>query len=171
MSIGHCAQVSQLLLKQLVAWFGMETVYEYQSLCYYYEPCQWFLEHLIQLLCCVFSVGGSQPIVFSYVSEFFTEKQRGPMIIILASCWQPGIIFTGSECRRHNLWWIYPIFVQRFWHGVWWVFKDLINLLVSTLEVFILWTGDFFSLSALSLHYYLLSHFQLCQKVQHTYCM
>ena len=41
------------------------------------------------------SVGGSQPIVFSYISEFFTEKQRGPMIIILASCWQPGIIFTG----------------------------------------------------------------------------
>ena len=41
------------------------------------------------------SVGGSQPIVFAYVSEFFTEKQRGPMIILLASCWQPGIIFTG----------------------------------------------------------------------------
>ena len=36
------------------------------------------------------------PIVFSYVSEFFSEKQRGPMIIILAACWQPGIIFTGN---------------------------------------------------------------------------
>ena len=44
-----------------------------------------------------FSVGGSQPIVFSYVSEFFTEKQKGPVIIILASCWQPGIIFTGTN--------------------------------------------------------------------------
>ena len=42
------------------------------------------------------SVGGSQPIVFSYVSEFFTEKLRGPMIILLAACWQPGIIFTGT---------------------------------------------------------------------------
>ncbi len=33
--------------------------------------------------------------VFSFVSEFFTEKQRGPMVILLASCWQPGIIFTA----------------------------------------------------------------------------
>ena len=40
-------------------------------------------------------VGGSQPVVFSYVSEFFTEKMRGPVIIILASCWQPGIIFAA----------------------------------------------------------------------------
>ena len=40
-------------------------------------------------------VGGSQPVVFSYVSEFFTERQRGPIVIILASCWQPGIIYTG----------------------------------------------------------------------------
>ncbi len=44
---------------------------------------------------CVCSVGGSQPVVFSYVSEFFTEKQRGPVVILLASCWQPGIIFTA----------------------------------------------------------------------------
>ena len=40
-------------------------------------------------------VGGSIPIVFSYVSEFFTEKQRGPVVILLTSCWQPGIIFTA----------------------------------------------------------------------------
>ena len=33
--------------------------------------------------------------MFSYVSEFFTEKKRGPVIVILASCWQPGIIFTA----------------------------------------------------------------------------
>ena len=45
-------------------------------------------------------VGGSQPVVFSYVSEFFTERQRGPVVIILASCWQPGIIYTGVSMDR-----------------------------------------------------------------------
>ena len=47
------------------------------------------------MLMFVHRVGGSQPVAFSYVSEFFTEKMRGPMIIILASCWQPGIIFVA----------------------------------------------------------------------------
>jgi len=41
-------------------------------------------------------VGGSLPVVFSYLSEFFTEKQRGPIVIFFAMCWQPGIIFTGA---------------------------------------------------------------------------
>ena len=207
----------------------------------------YFLRDLIQMLHCFFSVGGSQPIVFSYVSEFFTEKQRGPMVIILASCWQPGIIFTGALYIIRSIWAAGPCnyrvrpgaietytciqaqyfpylesvrlpytymdshtqfhayfdgmqvtrsfatfggsyvpdivvnaedinlpyinFVQHFWHGLWWVFQDLINRLISTLEVFILWTGDFFSLSAPSLHYCLLSHLRLCQKVQPIYCM
>ncbi len=43
------------------------------------------------------SVGGSVPVVFSYVSEFFTEKQTGPIVVITAACWQPGIAFTGKN--------------------------------------------------------------------------
>ena len=50
---------------------------------------------IIMYVICFHRVGGSQPVVFSYVSEFFTEKMRGPVIIILASCWQPGIIFAA----------------------------------------------------------------------------
>ncbi len=37
------------------------------------------------------------PVVFSYVSEFFTEKQTGPIVVITAACWQPGIAFTGED--------------------------------------------------------------------------
>lgn len=58
-----------------------------------------------------FSVGGSQPIVFSYVSEFFSEKQRGPVIVILASCWQPGIIFTGRWWSESKIGLTFCIFI------------------------------------------------------------
>ena len=33
------------------------------------------------------------PIVLSYISEFFTEKLRGPAVIAL---WQPGVICAGE---------------------------------------------------------------------------
>ena len=40
--------------------------------------------------------------MFSYLSEFFLEKHRGPLIIILSSLWQPGIIYTGKEVGRER---------------------------------------------------------------------
>lgn len=43
------------------------------------------------------------PVVFSYVSEFFTEKQTGPIVVITAACWQPGIAFTGKDIRSYKL--------------------------------------------------------------------
>ncbi len=42
-----------------------------------------------------FSVGGSLPIVTSYVSEFVTEKQRGPFLVVVSSFWLPGNVYTG----------------------------------------------------------------------------
>lgn len=40
-------------------------------------------------------VGGSFPVVFSYFSEFFSRKSRGPFVIILASFWILGSIFAA----------------------------------------------------------------------------
>ena len=40
-------------------------------------------------------VGGSIPVAFSYFCEFFTKKTRGPFVIILATFWVIGQIYTA----------------------------------------------------------------------------
>ena len=40
-------------------------------------------------------VGGSFPVVFSYYSEFFSRKSRGPFVIILAAFWILGSLFAA----------------------------------------------------------------------------
>ena len=41
------------------------------------------------------SVGGSLPVAFSYFCEFFTKKNRGAFVIILASFWITGSVFAA----------------------------------------------------------------------------
>ena len=43
----------------------------------------------------LFRVGGSMPVVFSYFSEYFTPRKKGPFVIILASFWMLGQIYTA----------------------------------------------------------------------------
>ena len=43
----------------------------------------------------LFRVGGSMPVVFSYFSEYFTPRKKGPLVIILASFWMLGQIYTA----------------------------------------------------------------------------
>jgi VNT family MFS transporter (synaptic vesicle glycoprotein 2) len=40
-------------------------------------------------------VGGSFPVVFSYFSEFFSRKSRGPFVIVLAAFWILGSVFAA----------------------------------------------------------------------------
>ena len=40
-------------------------------------------------------VGGSLPVVFSYFSEFFSSKKKGPVVIVLASFWMVGQVYTA----------------------------------------------------------------------------
>ena len=40
-------------------------------------------------------VGGSLPIAFSYFCEFFSKKNRGPFVIILAGFWTLGSVFAA----------------------------------------------------------------------------
>lgn len=40
-------------------------------------------------------VGGSIPVAFSYFCEFFTKKNRGPFVIILAMFWVVGSVFVA----------------------------------------------------------------------------
>ena len=42
-----------------------------------------------------FRVGGSLPVVFSYFSEYFTPRKKGPLIIVLASFWMLGQVYTA----------------------------------------------------------------------------
>ena len=41
------------------------------------------------------SVGGSLPVAFSYFCEFFSKKNRGPFVIILAGFWTFGSVFAA----------------------------------------------------------------------------
>ena len=41
------------------------------------------------------SVGGSLPVAFSYFCEFFSKKNRGPFVIILAGFWTLGSVFAA----------------------------------------------------------------------------
>ena len=40
-------------------------------------------------------VGGSLPVAFSYFCEFFSKKNRGPFVIILAGFWALGSVFAA----------------------------------------------------------------------------
>ncbi|XP_065883806.1 synaptic vesicle glycoprotein 2C-like [Dysidea avara] len=40
-------------------------------------------------------VGGSIPVIFSYFSEFFSNKKRGPFIVILSMFWTVGQVYTA----------------------------------------------------------------------------
>ena len=40
-------------------------------------------------------VGGSLPVAFSYFCEFFSKKNRGPFVIILAGFWTFGSVFAA----------------------------------------------------------------------------
>jgi VNT family MFS transporter (synaptic vesicle glycoprotein 2) len=42
-----------------------------------------------------YRVGGSLPVVFSYFSEFFSAKKKGPLVIVLASFWMVGQVYTA----------------------------------------------------------------------------
>ena len=44
---------------------------------------------------CYHRVGGSIPVIFSYFSEFFSKKRRGPFIIILSMFWTVGQVYTA----------------------------------------------------------------------------
>ena len=43
----------------------------------------------------IFRVGGSLPVAFSYFCEFFSKKNRGPFVIILAGFWTFGSVFAA----------------------------------------------------------------------------
>ena len=48
------------------------------------------------LMCAITNrVGGSIPVIFSYFSEFFSNKKRGPFIVILSMFWTVGQVYTA----------------------------------------------------------------------------
>ena len=47
------------------------------------------------MMFCPNSVGGSMPVVFSYYSEYYSRRWRGPFVITLASFWIIGSIFAA----------------------------------------------------------------------------
>jgi len=54
------------------------------------------LLHTAFLMCDVtHRVGGSIPVIFSYFTEFFSKKKRGPFIIILSMFWVVGQVYTA----------------------------------------------------------------------------
>lgn len=44
---------------------------------------------------CIYRVGGSLPVIFSYFTEFFSKKKRGPFIIMLSMFWTIGQVYTA----------------------------------------------------------------------------